>query len=77
VGTTDSPGFVRVKLNNDTDCQLARVGTTQLGVYNGTSTYAAFQHSANSGTYASAQITFGTAAASGGASGDIHFEYTA
>jgi hypothetical protein len=78
VGTADSPGFVRVKLNNDTDCQLARVSTTQLGVYNGTNTYAAFQHSSHTGTFPSAQIFFSTSApTTEGANGDIYYEYTA
>ena len=59
-----------VNIGNLTDSTLTRLSAAKLGVEG----KALFKHA---GSYVSGEVTFSTGAASGGTSGDIHFQYTA
>jgi hypothetical protein len=69
LGTGNSPQFTAVNLGSATATTIS--GSAGQVLVEGR---AMLQHS--SASYTSGKITFGTAAATGGASGDIHFEYT-
>jgi hypothetical protein len=67
----DTPFFTAINVGHASDCTISRDGAGQLAIEGD----AIFTHS--SASYVSSKITFSTSAASGGASGDVWFQYTA
>lgn len=70
LGTGDSPQFTALNVGHASDTTVTRAAAGKLNVEG----KAVLQHD---GSYTSGDVTFGTGAATGGASGDIHFQYTA